>query len=158
MVTLTPGVMGGSETYARELLRELAEKEIEVCTLVSADGAGFSDRVPERVADRVRVGGAPLRRAFGLGRLALHRKALAAYTSDAAVVHFPFTVPLPQVTQRQASVVTLHDVQHRDLPRLFSRAERMYRSVAYDRAATHADRVITVSQFCKARIVHHLGC
>jgi glycosyltransferase involved in cell wall biosynthesis len=51
----------------------------------------------------------------------------------------------------------LLDVQHHDLPDMFTRAERIYRSVSYDRAAQRADAVLTISEFCKARIVHHLG-
>jgi glycosyltransferase involved in cell wall biosynthesis len=58
---------------------------------------------------------------------------------------------------RARSAVTLHDVQHLDLPQMFSRAERAYRAVAYDRAARLADRVIVISEFAKARVVERLG-
>ena len=54
-------------------------------------------------------------------------------------------------------VQTIHDVQHRDLPGLFSAQERAYRAIAYDRAARRADRVITISEFCKERVVDRLG-
>jgi glycosyltransferase involved in cell wall biosynthesis len=54
-------------------------------------------------------------------------------------------------------VVTLLDVQHHDLPTLFGRPERAYRSVTYDNAARKADAVITISDFCKRRIVRQLG-
>jgi glycosyltransferase involved in cell wall biosynthesis len=40
---------------------------------------------------------------------------------------------------------------------MFSFAERQYRKVAYDFAARRAYRIITVSEFCKRRIAHHLG-
>jgi glycosyltransferase involved in cell wall biosynthesis len=40
---------------------------------------------------------------------------------------------------------------------MFSRAERLYRGVTYDRAARNADAVITISDFAKGRICHHLG-
>ena len=39
-------------------------------------------------------------------------------------------------------MTTLHDLQHRELPQLFSRARRAYRSVAYDGAARRADAVV----------------
>jgi glycosyltransferase involved in cell wall biosynthesis len=53
--------------------------------------------------------------------------------------------------------VTLHDVQHLDLPHLFSRAERAYRAIAYDRAARQADRVVVISEFVRQRAVKRLG-
>jgi glycosyltransferase involved in cell wall biosynthesis len=68
-------------------------------------------------------------------------------------VHFPLTVPVPRVAARR--VVTLHDLQHRDLPALFSRGERAFRSVAYDRAARQAAAVIVPSEFVRGRGVDH---
>jgi glycosyltransferase involved in cell wall biosynthesis len=54
-------------------------------------------------------------------------------------------------------VVTLHDVQHHDLPGLFSRAERAYRRWAYDGSARRAGVVVTSSNFSKGRIVELVG-
>jgi len=70
-------------------------------------------------------------------------------------VHFPLTVPVPRVAAPR--VLTLHDVQHRDLSSLFSRAERVFRSVAYDRAARRADAVIVPSEFVRGRARALLG-
>jgi len=47
--------------------------------------------------------------------------------------------------------------QHRDLPELFPRVERLFRRVAYEATARHADAVITISEFTKGRIVELLG-
>jgi len=47
-------------------------------------------------------------------------------------------------------------VQHRDLPHLFSRVERLYRRVFYERTARKADAVVTISDFAKRTIVQHL--
>jgi glycosyltransferase involved in cell wall biosynthesis len=60
-------------------------------------------------------------------------------------------------TVRVPTVVTLHDVQHRDLPHLFSRAERLYRAAAYDAGARRADRVIVLSEFSRDRAIDALG-
>ena len=49
------------------------------------------------------------------------------------VVHYPLTVACRRSTPPPA--VTLHDVQHLDLPELFSRAERLFRRSTYERAA-----------------------
>ena len=72
------------------------------------------------------------------------------------MLHYPFSVPLPRVA-RVPWAVTLHDVQHLDLPGLFSRAEREYRRLAYDLPARRARAVITVSEYCRGRIVDRLG-
>ena len=55
-----------------------------------------------------------------------------------------------------ATVVTLHDVQHRDLPEFFGAARRSFRRVAYDRAARGAAAVLVTSEFVRGRAVEHL--
>ena len=130
--TLVPGEVGGSETYARELVRALERRGAHDYRVLEPDAV--TARLP---------------RAAALALLAARRPIRAA------VVHYPLTVPWPRAAARV--VVTLHDVQHVDLPRLFSRAERLYRSVAYDRAARRADRTIVISEFVRARAVERLG-
>jgi glycosyltransferase involved in cell wall biosynthesis len=157
MLTLVPGGMGGSETYARELLRELAVGPLDVRTLVAPVAAGFSPGLPEQVAAEYRTGTSASLRARALLLAQLRRRRLAARLTGTDVVHYPFTVPVPAAGRRRRSVVSLLDVQHHDLPELFSVAERMYRAVAYDRAARSADAVVTISEFCKQRILTRLG-
>ena len=53
--------------------------------------------------------------------------------------------------------MTLHDVQHLDLPQLFSRGERAFRSLAYHRSARSARIVIVPSAFVRDRAVELLG-
>ena len=73
------------------------------------------------------------------------------------MVHFPFTVPVPRPARNQAMVQTLLDVQHLDLPHLFSRAELAFRARYYEGAARRADSVITISEFARQRMVELLG-
>lgn len=157
MLTLVPGGMGGSETYARELLRELAGSDVEVSTLVAPAAAGFSVGVPEQVAPEYPTGASTRARSRALVLGTLSRRRLSRRIAHADVVHYPFTVPVPPRRPEQRSVVSLLDVQHHDLPGMFSRSERAYRRVAYDRAARQSDAVITISHFAKQRIVHGLG-
>lgn len=156
MLTLVPGGMGGSETYARELLQELAGCDIDVRSLVSPAGRGFSRGVPEQVVDAFMTGQAASLRTRALVRAVLRRRHLTRQLAGADVVHYPFTVPVPRAAAGQRTIVSLHDVQHHDLPHMFSRAERFYRARAYDRAARQADAVVTISDFCKRQIVTHL--
>src|SRR5581483_4844916 len=81
--------------------------------------------------------------------------ALRRHLEGADVVHYPLTIALPPV--RVPTVVTLYDVQHLDLPQMFSRAERAFRSFAYDRSARAAARVVVSSEFVRARAVERLG-
>jgi glycosyltransferase involved in cell wall biosynthesis len=151
LLTLYPGVVGGSETYVRELLRALGRVgEHEYRIVLPPVARDVADGLPSVVVEGYgRRGRLP-----GMARAAVDPR-LAALLRDAKVVHYPLTTPVPR--SRSARVVTLHDVQHLDLPQLTSRAERLYRSVAYDRAAKHANRVLVVSEFVKERAVARLG-
>jgi glycosyltransferase involved in cell wall biosynthesis len=145
LTTLVPGVSGGSEVYARELLRSLeanAAFDYRVLTPAAAPDAGGG--LPSVVSSH----GGP--RPFAILRSVLDRP-----LRDAELVHYPLTVPVPRANA--PTVVTLHDLQHRDLPRLFSRTERAYRSIAYDRAARKADAVIVISEFVRGRALELLG-
>jgi glycosyltransferase involved in cell wall biosynthesis len=71
------------------------------------------------------------------------------------VVHFPVTVPIPRTGLPE--VVTLFDVQHLDMPRFFSRAERGYRRWAYEGAAREATTTITSSKYSRRRLIESAG-
>ena len=57
---------------------------------------------------------------------------LRARLAGADVVHYPLTLRLPPVSR--PTVTSLLDVQHLDLPQMFSRAERAFRAVAWARS------------------------
>jgi glycosyltransferase involved in cell wall biosynthesis len=82
------------------------------------------------------------------------REARAAIRA-ADVVHHPFTVPIP-LRVGVPRVVSVMDVQHLDLREFFSASEVLFRRVAYDAAARRADIVITISEFCRSRIIDTL--
>jgi glycosyltransferase involved in cell wall biosynthesis len=76
--------------------------------------------------------------------------------ADLDVVHHPLTVPIPRPAGVPA-VVTIHDLQHHEMPELFSRGERAFRRWAYDGSARSADAVITVSEHARQGVVGRLG-
>lgn len=157
LLTYVPGAMGGSETYVRELVRALdARQDVVVQTLVPASAAGALGARHETVVPSVVQGGSPAARLRGLVHAAVARDA-RQLLGQADVVHFPFTVPVPFAPRGKPWVQTLLDVQHRDLPTLFSRAERAYRAAAYDAPARRAHVVLTLSDFCCERIREVLG-
>jgi glycosyltransferase involved in cell wall biosynthesis len=158
MLTLVPGGMGGSETYARELTRLLSGvDELEAVAFVPATAKGFSQGIPERLVSLIRGGTTNRARLLAAGRAILFGRAIRRQMREFGIVHFPFTVPVPSPSRKQKFVQTLLDVQHLDLPHLFSRAELLYRRRFYEGAARRADAVITISEFAKARMVELLG-
>ena len=156
LLTLVPGVLGGSETYARELLKALARNgELDYRVLLPPLAVDAGAGLPEVIASEYGSATTPAGRFRAMARAALRPERLRERLRGCRLVHFPLTVPAPSV--EQPSVVTLHDVQHRDLPRLFSRAERAFRSFAYDRAARQATAVIVPSIFVRDRALERLA-
>jgi glycosyltransferase involved in cell wall biosynthesis len=155
LLTLFPGRVGGSETNVRGLLKAFAAGPgPERLTVlgnrhVGSEYAGW----PVRTVRSYRPGDSALTRfaAMNAGR-AWPR----VDGSEFDVVHYPVTVPVPRITGAPR-VVTLLDVQHHELPHMFSRGERWLRSWAYDGAARAADLVITISEHAKQGIVEHVG-
>ena len=75
--------------------------------------------------------------------------------ATADVVHYPLTVPVPAVDA--PTVLTLLDVQHLDLPRPFPRGERLFRPLAYDRAARQPTRSSSSASGSRERVVDGSG-
>jgi glycosyltransferase involved in cell wall biosynthesis len=69
-------------------------------------------------------------------------------------MHYALTVPVPRT--HVPTVVTLHDVQHRDLPDFFGPARRSFRRIAYDRATRSADAVVVTTEFVRDRALELL--
>jgi glycosyltransferase involved in cell wall biosynthesis len=158
MLTLVPGIVGGSETYARELCKALArvgrlEYHAYVPTIAPDAGDGLptsvvegyraSRSMPGRIAAMSRAAAAP-------GRL---RRALRASELDA--IHFPLSVMLPPLDTPPAATTVL-DVQHEVFPEFFSRAELAYRRRVYGWTVRKSRIVITISEHARAALVDRL--
>lgn len=158
MLTLVPGGMGGSETYARELTRQLAASNTVTATCYVNDGArGFSEGADEIVVPGLTGGSSTIQRLITLAKGMIRRKSILGLMRPMDVFHVPFTVPLPKPAKETPFVQTLLDVQHLDLPELFGSADKFYRKIFYEKAARDADAIVTISDFAKASIVNHLG-
>lgn len=156
MLSLVPGAMGGTETYARELTRHLDRGRIDAHAFVPRGAEGFSAGIPEIVVPEVRAGASvPARLAATTASIAVRRRILDRLGS-AELAHLPFSSSVPPLPSRVARVVTIHDVVHLDMPETFSRAERLYRTAFYDVPARQADAVITISQFARRTIVEKM--
>jgi glycosyltransferase involved in cell wall biosynthesis len=155
LLTLVPGELGGSETYVRELLRALdrvGELDYRVLLPPAAPDAG--EGLPSEVAHEYRLARTVLQRLGAMAAAAARPGRLREHLADASLVHYPLTIRIPPV--QQPRVVTLHDLQHVDLPAMFPRAERAFRRVAWHRSLRGAERVIVISEFVR-RGVEQLG-
>jgi glycosyltransferase involved in cell wall biosynthesis len=156
LLTLVPGISGGSETYARELCRALARVgrhryEVLAPTLAPEAGGGLETVVATGYPASTTIPG----RLRAMAGASMRPGALAGRLTGADVVHYPLTVPVPPV--ERPTILTLLDVQHLDLPALFPRGERLFRRLAYDWAAGKADRVVVISEWTRGRVIERLG-
>jgi glycosyltransferase involved in cell wall biosynthesis len=155
LLTLFPGRVGGSETNVRGLLGAFAAgRAPERLTILGnrymgSEYAGW----PVTPVPSYRPGDSNLTRFIAMNVGRIHPEVSGR---EYDLVHYPVTVPVPSI-DGPPRVVTLLDVQHHELPHLFSRGERWLRSWAYDGSARGADRVITISEHAKRGIVEHVG-
>lgn len=159
LLTLVPGVSGGSETYARALVQALAQAgELEYRVFLPSLAPDAGDGLESRVATSYRasrttagrVAAMSLAAAFP-GRL---KRELEIERLDA--IHFPLSVMVPPV-RRPPVVTSILDIQHEVFPRFFSRAELAYRKLVYNRTARRSRFVITISEHAKQALVERLG-
>jgi glycosyltransferase involved in cell wall biosynthesis len=156
LLTLVPGELGGSETYVRELLRALGRVgSLDYRVLLPPAVPDAAEGLPAVAVREYRHARTVPQRLAAMALATARPAPLRAYVRDAAVVHYPFTLRIP--SGARPSVVTLHDVQHLDLPAMFGRGERAFRAVGWHRSARGADRVIVPSAFVRDRAVDLLG-
>ncbi len=159
LLTLVPGVVGGSETYARELCRGLARAgELDYRVFVPSIAEDAADGLESRVVrgypassstpGRMRamteaiLRGGRLRRELGLDEL--------------EAVHFPLSVMLPLVSSPPAAT-TILDLQHEFLPQNFPRWELAYRRALYGASARRSQIVIAISEHARETLVERLS-
>jgi glycosyltransferase involved in cell wall biosynthesis len=155
LLTLVPGISGGSETYAREVVRALGRMgrhEYRVFLPTIADDV---DGLPAEVVGEYRATRSTPGRMAAMARAWFAGGKVARRFGGLDAVHFPLTVTVPRMSDLPTAT-TILDVQHELLPQFFSRAERAYRRVVYARSARESERVITISRHAAAAIVEHL--
>jgi len=160
LLTLVPGVVGGSETYARELTRALARVgELEYEAFVPAIAPDAADGLPSRVIREYAAAATTGRRVAAMSRAWLApgrlRRAMRFEALDA--VHFPLSVMIPSPGRETPSAVTVHDLQHELYPQFFPRAELAYRRVLYKQAVTTSRIVIAISDHARETLLRTYG-
>ena len=155
LLTLVPGEVGGSETYARALTRGLAEHgRLEYRALCPPVAPGAGEGLPSVVVEEYRRARTPPERLAAMTLAVLRPGPLRRRFAGLEAVHFPLTIALPPLDLPTA--VTVHDLQHLELP-FVSRAERAFRALAYHRSARRARIVIVPSGAVRDSVVRGLG-
>jgi len=155
LLTLVPGELGGSETYVRELLRGLARSgSHDYRVLLPPVAPDAAEGLPSEVGTGYRSARTPRERLAAMAAAAVRPGPLQEDLAGARVVHYPLTIAIPRTPR--PSVVTLHDLQHVDLPAMFPRLERAFRAVAWHRSVRGAARVIVISEFVRGRAIDAL--
>jgi glycosyltransferase involved in cell wall biosynthesis len=155
LLTLAPGDIGGSETYARGLVHALASVgTLDYTVFVPARASDAAAGLPAVEVREPPVGRRGPSRIPAMALSALRSRELKSRLAELDALHYALTVPVPRA--KAPTVVTLHDVQHRDHPDFFGPARRSFRRIAYDRAARAASAVIVSSEFVRARALEQL--
>ena len=158
LLTLVPGVVGGSETYARELVRALARVgELEYRVFTTSLAPDAADGLPAHTVRNYRASRSLPGRLVAMSAAALSpglRRELELDRLDG--LHFAMTVAIPPV-QKPPTVVTLQDLQHELQPQFFSRSERAWRRVVYRPSVRRARLVIVPTEHVRETAVERLG-
>jgi glycosyltransferase involved in cell wall biosynthesis len=158
LLTLIPRISGGSETYARELVRALARVGgLDYHVYAPKLAPDAIDGLPGTTVSTYPAAGSMPGRiaAMALATAFPARIRREFSTRQLRALHFPLTITIPRGTGVPAATSVL-DLQHELFPRFFSRAELAYRRVTY-RAAVRASRlVIAISEHVKGTIVDRL--
>jgi glycosyltransferase involved in cell wall biosynthesis len=156
LLTLIPGVSGGSETYARELSRALGRVGRHEYRLLLPSIASDVEGLPAEIVGEYPASYSLPGRIRAMTQASFLGRRIRRRFADLDAVHFPLSVMIPPV-ERPPAVTTVLDVQHEELPEFFSGAERRYRRVVYGWTVRRSRLVITISRHAARAIVEHLG-
>ena len=154
LLFIIPGQNGGTQTYAESLIKALAaiDKEDDFTVFVSREGAALE--LPKqanfhKVVCPVQAVRREVRYAY---EQMLFPRLLSRYDFD--VLHSlgyvcPLYSPCP-------SVVSIADLNYLTSWHGMSRSKQLFLGWFVTQSARHADAVLTISQFSKSELLHHL--
>ena len=145
LLTLVPRVSGGSETYARELVRALSRVGEHSYRVFLPRIASDVDELPSEIVQEYRAARSLPGRIAAMSEGVVRGRRLRQRLAGVDVVHFPLTVMIPRVST-PPPVVTVLDLQHELLPQFFSRSELAYRRAVYGWSIRRSRLIVTISQ------------
>jgi glycosyltransferase involved in cell wall biosynthesis len=159
LLTLVPRISGGSETYVRALVRELARVgELEYRVFLPSIAPDAGDGLESVVARSYRASRTMPGRiaAMSLAAAFPSRIKRELEIERLEAIHFPLSVMLPPL-RRPPAVTSVLDIQHEVFPHFFSRAELAYRKLVYGWTVKRSRIVITISEHERGILVERLG-
>lgn len=160
LLNFRPGLIGGAETYLRQLIRHLPAclGGDRVVLLVFRDNAKVCqvDGLEQCVIDRSdrQIIAARIAEAFTPWRDRAVERALAALKPDAVL--FPQQSIYPKRVAAPA-VVSVMDVQHLFYPENFALFDRLFRPAIYPYSLRKASHLIAISGFTAQTLVDRCG-
>src|SRR5262249_36382261 len=156
MLTLVPGIVGGSETYARELCKALARVgRLEYRAFVPTIAEDAGGPLPATVVPEYRASRSTQGRMAAMASAALAPGRIRGRFDGLDAIHFPLSVMLPPVDTPPAATTVL-DVQHEVFPEFFSRAELAYRRRVYGWTVRKSRIVITISEHAREALIERV--
>jgi glycosyltransferase involved in cell wall biosynthesis len=154
LLYLIPGVVGGTETYARGLLRGFAAvgREHEYLIFVNEEAADWP--LPEGPFERVVC---PVRASFRPARYAFEQLRLPAWARERGIDVLHALAYVAPLAAPCASVITIPDVNTFAFGAQLPALKRAALGSFTRWSARRADHILTISEFSKAQIVEHLG-
>ncbi|MCY3632641.1 MAG: glycosyltransferase family 1 protein [bacterium] len=152
LLWLRSGRVGGTEDYAVRMLSAIPLDSSVHLTLFGPPG--FAEAHPV-LAERFEVVTSPVGKSRLL-RVLIENTWLAVQCRRrqiALVHHFGGTVPWVGV---RLAIVTVHDLHPLDHPRRFSLIKRLYLRAMLPWSVRRAEVIVTVSEFCRSRLVERL--
>src|SRR3954463_10255713 len=108
LLTLVPGVFGGSATYSRELLRSLGRVgTAEYVVFAPTLAVDASEGLPVRVVTEYRASASMRGRLAAMGLASVRPGPIRRHLRGVDVLHYPLTIMVPSVSVR--TVTTVHD-------------------------------------------------
>jgi glycosyltransferase involved in cell wall biosynthesis len=155
LLTLVPGLVGGSETYTRELTRTLADAgEHDYIAFVPSVAPTAGNGLPTTLVREYRARTTMRGRMAAMTRAAAFPGPIRRRFDEARLdaLHFPLSVMIPRV-DRPSTVTTVHDLQHEVYPRFFSRAELAYRRAVYGWTVARSSLLIAISNHARQTLI-----
>jgi glycosyltransferase involved in cell wall biosynthesis len=155
MNTLVRGRMGGTEVYADELVSRLGSPSDGILSIdvMSAGQAALNSSRTTVYLPSLRQGTGGFARLGNLLFNVLRANHLRSIIGPVDIAFYPFSAVTPGLRPTIGLVTTIHDLQHRELPQLFSRGQKIYRWLTYERPARKATAIVVVSDFTKQSVV-----
>jgi len=155
LLTLVPGISGGSETYARELVRALGRVGSNTYRVFLPTIATDVEGLPSEVVDEYRASRSTAGRLAAMARASVFGGGIRSRFTGLDALHFPLSAMIPRVTAPPTATTVL-DVQHEFLPQFFSRGELAYRRAVYGWSVRRSRLVVTISEHAAQAIVERL--